>query len=57
LAYSIDEALRLVPISRTKLYELMRAGTVETVRVGARRLIVAESLANLISGSGDDNAA
>jgi excisionase family DNA binding protein len=52
LAYTITEACRAVGIGRTKLYELIGEGRVETRKIGARTVIPAESLRALIS-SGD----
>lgn len=48
VAYSIAEALTALPISRTKLYELMNDGTIRTIRIGGRRLIPAAALHELI---------
>lgn len=52
LAYTIAEACHAVGIGRTKLYELIGEGRVETRKIGARTIIPAESLRALI-GSGD----
>ena len=38
-AVSIKEACRLIGVSRTKLYELIRAGELATLKIGARRLV------------------
>lgn len=52
LAYTIAEACHAVGIGRTKLYELIGKGRVETRKIGARTVIPAESLRALI-GSGE----
>lgn len=33
-----------IGVGRTKVYELIEAGEIETVRIGRRRLVVAESI-------------
>jgi excisionase family DNA binding protein len=52
LAYSVDEALELVPIGRTKMFELMATGELRTITIGRRRLIPADALAALVAGEG-----
>lgn len=49
LAYSISEACHAVGIGRSKLYELIGQGRLETRKIGSRTLIPAESLRALIS--------
>lgn len=51
LAYTIAEACHAVGIGRTKLYELIGEGRVETRKIGARTVIPAESLRALISSA------
>lgn len=41
---SIREACEMVGIGRTNLYKLIKAGKVETVVVGGRRLVLVRSL-------------
>jgi excisionase family DNA binding protein len=41
-----SEALR---ISRWKLYDLIRRGALDTIRIGRRRLITADALEKLVS--------
>jgi excisionase family DNA binding protein len=54
LLHSINEALTLVPISKTKLYQLIADGTVATVSIGSRRLIPHEALVDLAErGTGE----
>ncbi len=48
LAYGIADAAFVSGISRSKLYELLKSGTLASVKVGARRLIRARDLADLL---------
>lgn len=48
LAYTVRQAGQVVPMGRTKIYELIRAGTLKTVKIGRRTLITAASLQALI---------
>lgn len=43
------EAAQVLGIGRSKLYQLMRAGTVASVRIGSCRRIPAASLPHLIA--------
>jgi excisionase family DNA binding protein len=49
-AYRINEVPETYGIGRTKVYELINDGTLRTVKVGGRRLILADSLEALIDG-------
>ena len=42
------EAARALGIGRSKLYELMRAGLVESVRIGTSRRVPAAALEQLV---------
>lgn len=44
-----DEAAEVLGIGRSKLYQLMRAGTVTSVRIGSCRRIPAVALQDLIA--------
>jgi excisionase family DNA binding protein len=44
LSVRIPEAVKMTGISRSRLYELMRSGEIETVKIGASRLILVNSL-------------
>jgi excisionase family DNA binding protein len=44
LAYSVDEAARLTGLSRDLLYDEMRRGHLDYVKVGRRRLITRQHL-------------
>jgi excisionase family DNA binding protein len=48
LACTIDEACSAIGLGRTKLYELIGEGRVETTSVGRRRLVLVRSLVALI---------
>lgn len=48
LAIRVPEACRMIGIGRTKLYELIRAGDLETVKLGRATLITVSSLRRLI---------
>jgi len=48
LAVRIPEAMRLTGIGRSKLYELMASGAVETAKIGSCTLITFASLRQLI---------
>ena len=50
LAYSIREAMQTSSLGKTKLYDLIKAGELQAVRIGGRTVIPAESLHALISG-------
>ena len=48
LAYSIDQALQVFPVGRTKLFELLNTGSIRSFKVGSRRLIPASALIDFI---------
>ena len=50
LAYSIADACRVSSIGKTRLYELIAEGRLESTAIGKRRLVRAESLRRLIAG-------
>lgn len=50
LAYSIKEASRTTSLGRTRLYQLIAAGRLETIKIGGRRLIPAHALHKLLEG-------
>ena len=43
----VNEALRLIGIGRTKFYELVNNGTIKTIQIGSRRLVIYKSLEEL----------
>ena len=52
LAYSINEAIAVSSIKRTKMYELINAKKIQIVKVGSRTLVKADSLHKLIDTGG-----
>lgn len=51
---SVNETLALLGIGRTKLYELLNADTLASVKIGRRTLIRRESVRRLIEASGGE---
>ncbi len=51
LTCTIDEACQATGIGRTKLYELIGAGYLDTTTIGRRRLVLVRSLQSLIGGN------
>ena len=51
LTCSVAEACTAVGLSRSKIYELIGGGAVETVMIGRRRLVRVHSLKRLLSPS------
>jgi excisionase family DNA binding protein len=47
LAYSINQAVELLPIGRSALYNLMNSGELRTVKLGGRRVIPVAELHKL----------
>ncbi len=44
ISVKVPEAVRLTGLSRSRIYELMRSGDIEFVKVGSSTLILVESL-------------
>ena len=51
LAYSIAEAANAISIGRSKLYELIAEGRIETRKIGKRTVIPAASLHRLLEAA------
>lgn len=51
LGYSINDAIAASSIKRTKLYELINSGELQTVKVGKRTVVKADSLRRLMEGA------
>jgi excisionase family DNA binding protein len=49
LLYTIPEAAHVLRISRTKLYELLDTGEIESIHIGRSRKIPADSLRSYVS--------
>jgi len=47
----IPTAIRLTGIGRSKIYELIKAGEIETVKIGTSTLLKVESLRRLVACS------
>jgi hypothetical protein len=50
ISVRVADAVRMTGISRSRLYELMKAGDVEYVKLGSSTLILADSLRRFIEG-------
>lgn len=48
LAYSVTDAMRVSSLGRTKLYELINKGVLDTIKIGRRTLVKASSLHKLV---------
>jgi len=48
ISVRIPEAVRLTGISRSRIYEMIKAGDIEVVKVGASTLVLTESLRRFI---------
>jgi excisionase family DNA binding protein len=48
LLVSVKEARRLIGVGNTRIYDLINAGTLETIRIGKRRMIRYSSLQKLV---------
>ncbi|MDP9085182.1 MAG: helix-turn-helix domain-containing protein, partial [Pseudomonadota bacterium] len=48
LAYTVPEALSILPIGRTTFYRLARDGKIDLRKIGYRTVVTAESLDRLI---------
>ena len=48
LSVRVGEASRMIGIGRTKIYELIKAGDLETVKIGQATLVTIRSLRRLI---------
>ena len=47
--YRVEEAATALRLSRSLLYELIRSGRLRTVKVGSRRLVPVEALAECVT--------
>lgn len=53
LAYGISDAAKVSGLSRSKLYELIKGGTLRSVKVAGRRLVTRAALLELLSAGGE----
>jgi excisionase family DNA binding protein len=49
LAVSVSDACRLIGIGRTKVYELIKEGRLQTVKLGRRTVIKVDSIRSLLA--------
>jgi excisionase family DNA binding protein len=49
---SIDEAARALGIGRSRLYDEIGAGRLRSIRIGRRRLVAGDAIAELAGGAG-----
>ena len=56
-AVSVEEAARLLSLSRTALYDLLDSGRLRSVNVGSRRLIPTVALDDFLADHRDTDAA
>jgi hypothetical protein len=52
----IDRAMRMLDIGKTKLYELIGAGELETIHIGRRTLVLQASIDGLVRRLRQENA-
>jgi len=52
-----EDAAQLLAVGRTKIYELLRTGAIESVRIGAARRIPAAALTAYVDRLRQDEAA
>ncbi len=50
IAISITDAARVLGLGRTSIYALIKEGRLETVKLGSRHLVKAESIRRLVAG-------
>lgn len=48
IACTVEDAVEATSLSRSRLYELIAAGTIRTVNVGRRRLVLVRSLMKFV---------
>jgi len=54
ISCSVPQAIEATGLGRSTLFEKIKSGELESVKVGKRRLILVPSLERLIVGSGQD---
>lgn len=48
MAYSVVDAARVLGIGKSKLYELVKQGEIETIKIGSRTLVLHDELAAFV---------
>jgi excisionase family DNA binding protein len=51
MAYSIEDTCRLLSVSRSTVYALLRTGKLRSVKLAQKRLIVADSIRELLAAA------
>jgi len=54
IGYSIEQVMQLLPIGRTSIYKLIKAGELQTVVICGRRIVPATEIDRLLSQSERD---
>lgn len=49
LAYDVDALTHVLPLGRTKLYELIQSGELPSIKVGRRRLITRSAVEQFLA--------
>jgi len=57
ITLTVPQAVKASGLSRNTLYRYLAAGNIESVRIGGRRLIKADSLRSFLSGDQPQAAA
>lgn len=52
LFYSVKDTCRITSLGRTTIYSMLLDGTLKARKIGNRRLILAESVRELLNGEG-----
>ena len=55
LVFSVTEMAELLGIGRSKAYELVRSGTIPSLRLGKRIVIPARTLSRFLDGCANQN--
>ena len=50
ITVTVNAALDLTGLGRTKFYELIQSGVIKTINIGRRRLVIFSSLEELANG-------
>ncbi len=53
LLYPIPDAAKVLGLGRSKVYELLAGGQLESISIGRRRLVKAESIRALAGAAGN----
>lgn len=54
---SIDDACKAIGIGRNKVYDLIAAGSLDTIRIGRRQLVRVDSIKKLAGAKAEGNVA